>query len=458
MTFPETLRRSVAWCKHFATNHTGEIVWACLFALVFGWPLARMIDPPKPDITLVVLADHKTHAQTISAFEKAAHEVPLNVGTAPVKIEIYQLQDDNVATAERKARELVARNDVVMVIAHLNSEAVEASLPIYFGEANPKVPVITTVASDDELLSECGKGDKPKCVDQSNFVPLLQLSPINTEQAKWAVAYGTEHSKSHTKRRFMIVYDDSTNGSYARDLSHAYKAAVEDYNERFNEHLVPMGPFSVQAIGKNFGTDKIDCILYAGGIGNVKSMLAHVPKSDLPPMVILSDSAVERSISEEEDELGGTLRPINFTYQTDAVDYNQHTNAFSQDSIAIARRLIGDLNERGLSLRYKLKALFGLETGADVRRDLVKVMKLNAQFRTAYEGAQEVGIEGVTHPVYVFEDHKRVNGMFHVWRLDETGQSGPEMKDVDGWHPKRLIITTGTSGQQVAAVSDPSSP
>jgi len=75
----------------------------------------------------------------------------------------------------------------------------------------------------------------------------------------------------------------------------------------------------------------------------------------------------------------------------------------------------------------------------DARRALISVMKQNAAFRTAYEGTTQEGGEGLTHPVYVFEDHKRVNGMFHVLQLEET-VTPTQMLDVDNWHPKRQLF------------------
>ena len=442
MTFAETVRRSSAWVKQIARSHTGEIVWACLFALVFGWPLARLIDPPKPDLKLYVVVGQQNSTETVSAFEKAVHDMSLIVGTAPVEIVIDQLGSDDALAATKKAKEIVARHDVLMVIAHLNSEAVEASLPIYFG-ATPKIPVITTVASDDDLLVNCAGQGKSDCTDESDFVPLLQLSPTNTEQGKWAVAFATEHGK----RNFMVVYDDAgrTNSSYAKDLSKAYQKAVDQFNgEMSGEHAEVVGPFSMDSPPRDqdFEPGKPDCIFYAGGIGNVSRLLARVPPSSLPIMVVLSDSTVQPGMSAKD--LESKIHPIHITYQTDAYDYNHHTNVFSLDSIAIASQLIGDLNKRGLGLTYRLKALFGLQTAADARKALVNVMKENAAFRTSYEGAPEQGIEGLSHPLYDFENHKRVNGIFHVWELrDPVFSKSSEMEDVDNWHPKRRVVTSG---------------
>jgi len=163
-------------------------------------------------------------------------------------------------------------------------------------------------------------------------------------------------------------------------------------------------------------------------------------------MVLLSDSAVQQNIPFHE--FGTEVQPINFTYQADEYDYNHRRNAFSQDSIAIASELISDLNKQ-LNFTYKLKALLGWETAMDTRRALVSVMKQNEDFRTAYDGVEPPG-EPLLHPSYVFENHKRVNGMFHVLQLQQTvGSPATQMADVDNWHPKRAL----PAGEQSAQAS-----
>ncbi|HZD32935.1 MAG TPA: ABC transporter substrate-binding protein [Candidatus Angelobacter sp.] len=423
------------------TEHTGEILWACIFAAALGWPFARLIDPPKPDLKLLVLADDRTPQETIAAFEQARHDLQsqLTIGGAPVEVEIQQLKATE--KIETTAKEITAGNSVIMVIAHAGSEAVESVLPVFFGTAR-KIPVITTVASDDNLLIKCVPGGAIACADSSDFVPLLQLSPTNTEQGRWAIAYATEHHK----RKFMIVYDDDggTNKSYAENLRDAYAKAIDHFNqEGSGPPATIVGPFKIDTsppTERDFTPNNPDCILYAGGAGNVRRLLDRIPRTSRPLMVILSDSTVQRGIT--ASDLADSIYPINFTYQTDAYDYNHRTNPYSSDSLAIAAEVIGDLNRRGLSLKYRLKSLLGLETATDARRELVRVIKENAIFRTSYEGSPQKGVETVLHPVYTFEGYKRTNGIYHVWELARTTseEKNEEMKDVDNWHPKRQVL------------------
>ena len=45
---------------------------------------------------------------------------------------------------------------------------------------------------------------------------------------------------------------------------------------------------------------------------------------------------------------------------------------------------------------------------------------------------------GVT---YVFDNGKRVDGMFHVWQLNTNADKpGSEMEDIDNWHPPKQAV------------------
>jgi hypothetical protein len=147
--------------------------------------------------------------------------------------------------------------------------------------------------------------------------------------------------------------------------------------------------------------------------------------------VILSDSVIEARGSDDKLANFGAVR---FTYQTDAADYNRHTNVYGGDAVAIARQLIDDLNKRGGDLWYRVQSRIHIETAEDARRNLVRIMAENFASRTWYRCGSNTAC--------VFDEnmpHHRVNGIFHVWKL--KGSSGGEMLNVDGWHPPKVATT-----------------
>jgi hypothetical protein len=179
-----------------------------------------------------------------------------------------------------------------------------------------------------------------------------------------------------------------------------------------------------------------DCVLYAGGIDGAGALLKRLKESELPVMVLLSDSSVRPSGDISDEDLSG-FSPVNFTNQIDAGDYNSRTSVFGLDGIAIAARMVTDLRIRGLDRRFRLKSLFGLETAADARRNLLRVMRENAMYHSFYVGASETA-SAVGPTVYAFAGYQRLGGIFHVWeRSKPNPQSASEISDVDGWHPPR---------------------
>jgi len=142
--------------------------------------------------------------------------------------------------------------------------------------------------------------------------------------------------------------------------------------------------------------------------------------------VILSDSVVETRGSNARL---AALTSVRFTYPTDATDYNRHVSAYGKDAVSISKQLMGDLNKRGGDVWFKLRSFIHIETIQGARRNLVRVMMENAETRTWYACESSTAC--------VFDQHRRVSGMFHVWQVNERGEAH-EMLDVDGWHPPRV--------------------
>ncbi len=397
----------------WAGKHKEEITWALVFAILFAWPAARAVDPPKHEpykIPVVISGNTDEDTRNFLAdleikFHPKLGDVPVElVPTFLPRADSPEVDLDNVRNT---AKTLTAAPDTLMVIGHLSSGATEASLPIYLS-ARPQVPYISTTASDDNLLSRCG----PQCSDKG-FIPMLQPSPTNNDQADSAVRFALQNGK----RRFLIVTEDDTgNDIYLSSMIQGYRRAIRGFPGAgvVGTHRIGSPPTKQELDDEN-----PDCALYAGGIGGAQTLLASLVGRNV--LVLLSDAVIETRGS--DDTLTG-LGLVRFTYQNDAAYYKDKTNVYLQDAVGIARQAIEDLNNRGGDSTYVLKSLVHLEGIADARRNLARTIAQSAEWRTWYSCTSE--------PECVFDVRgHRQNGMFHVWELRTSG----EMLDVDGWHP-----------------------
>jgi hypothetical protein len=455
MAFLEAALSLFARLRLWARHHGGEVLWAAVFALAFGLPLAvyfakYFIDLPAYKIYVVAgshyLNKTSPDRDTESQFKSSPELVGLKVDGVPVEIEVVELGDDRPETAEAEARELAGKGDTLLVIGHLDSEPTEKSLPTYF-KARPQVPFIASVQTDDNLLKkallvkDCD-GPNSSCYDGLKSLPYLQLSPANEEQAHWAVQFAAESHRHH----FLIVESgDTSNATYSKSLVDAYKKAIDELILRdpsATRHFLSMSDLWRNKLDEDLFDEDIDCLLYAGGFDDAAPLLKKVAElengrgtvredvvsSGGPVMVILDDSVVEQ-------RLEGTkfaVSRVNITDQADAEDYRNGISVYGLDAIAIASQLVNDLNTRGLDLNYRVKAFFRQQTGADVRRNLVRVMQDNFTYRSAYYGARKSATASNSRTVYAFDRYTRVNGMFHVWE-----RTGLDSADVDRWHPPR---------------------
>jgi len=421
--------RSFSLIKDWTRHHKGEVFWAVIFSVIAGW----LLDSPAPrPYTIYIVADARTDQATMAVFKRLEQDFQsdaLSLGDVPVRVKIEKLDEQRSATV--MANDLVNRPDTLMVIGHMPSALIEDSLLTYF-QANPPVPLLSTTASDEDLLIKC-RQQRAACFQDGWFAPLLQLSPTNKEQGRSAIRFAIQKHR----RRFLIVTEkDFDNDPYTKDLVHAYNDAIEETNNQLGHNgdtLGIVGKYKLDHLPNKTALNRLnpDCILYAGELDTAHDLLNTFPGPE--PMVILSDATLESRLS---DNALGDFNPVSFTYQTDASDYNNHTNVYGRDAYWIARQLIGDLNKRGGDWRYWAKAILHFHSINDARRNLVRIMEENSTSRTWYRGFPDQGDAGTT---YVFSQEKRVDGMFHVWQLDkQAARPGSEMVDVDNWHPPKI--------------------
>lgn len=430
--------------KRWIAEHSREIIWAWIFAILAGYAIAVYLEEPKP-YTVYVVVDKDTNQETLASMFSGRD---LKIGKfrdVPVQLQLETLSDTDKETARKKAEDLVNRSDTLLVIEHGRSQHVESALPVYLS-ARPQVPLITTVASDDDLLKQCTDScydngwfspqRKFPPLDGGLFVPLLQLSPTNHIEGRSAVQFATQYNK----RRFLIVLgSDQRNQSYTDSMKKAYSDAIEE----FKAEVVGIRQMDNLPTKDDLNSLKPDCVLYAGRVGEAQTLFNRLTRIQDPNrelLMIFSDSVVEsrgldRDLAafEADNAASKLVRarvPVLFTYQTDAADYNAHQNAYVTDAFSIATELVSDLDQRGGDFLFWAKALLHLHNAEDARRNLVRIIAQNEALRTWYQSSSGAP--------FVFKGHTQYRGMFHVWRLRHgAADPGSEMDDVDNWHPPR---------------------
>jgi hypothetical protein len=462
-------RQILKLIKHWISAHTGEILWAFVFALLVGYGYTVYTEDPKP-YKIYVVADPDINSETLSKNFQFQEQKPrvAKIGDVDVKVQIEMLADQDMETSRKKAEELLARPDTLLVIEHGRSQHIQNSLRTYMA-GRPQVPVIATVATEDDLLNQCNES----CFDEGwfapvrtgddRFLPLLQLSPTNEVQGRSAVQFASQKNK----HRFLVISsDDPINRSYSENMVKAYSDAIA----ASQAELVGVRKMDNLPNEYYMKTSKPDCVLYVGGLGEAEVLfnrLSGMRLAGVDLMVILSDSVIESRGTDSNlaafvppspanpdlpqqagvpiiqaarvDHMAGGIWaasdqphtiPVEFTYQADASDYNSHTSGYAEDAFSIALQLIQDLNERGGDLRFRIKSFLHMHNVKDARRNLVEIMQQNSMSRTWYRSA--------SGRPYVFKGHKQYGGMFHVWRLKENPeQPGSEMEDIDNWHPPK---------------------
>jgi hypothetical protein len=479
------LRPVVVRFKRWAFEHSGEILWALLFAVLAGYAFALYLEEPKP-YKIYVVVDHDTDRETLRQLQAQDQKDQVaQIGHVKVQVQLEVLPDQKPDTAKDEATKLANLPDTLLVIEHGRSQKVERSLQTYFG-ARPQIPLITTVATDDNLLQFCDSSTSQatvasdqleSCYDGTwfssfspipqRFAPLLQLSPTNDVQGRSAVMFATQSGHRH----FLIVSGkDPEDQSYTEDMERSYSEAIH----AAHAELVGVQPMNPLPTAADLERRKPDCILFAGGVGEAQTLLrilSSIPSREISLTILLSDSVIQSrgkdadlaEFSPREPQTlqsptalarappsgdGLTTRsrtkghqaglpvlqatvPVHFTDQSDAHDYNSHKNQYVDDAFSIALQIISDLNGRGYDIAFRVRSFLHIQTVQDARRNLLRIMRQNFSSRAWYKSAN-----GITP--YVFDGNKPYGGIFHVWQLKpSSSQPGSEMEDVDNWHPPR---------------------
>src|SRR5215469_12159408 len=416
------------------THHKSEVIAALLIGVPVAAYFALVFDRSEPrHYKIYIVAGPRTEKADLDRIAQSSSLQDLKIQDVKVESAVIQMADNNPETAAEKARYIVDQDDALLVIGHMSSQSTERALPIFF-RAKPQIPFIATVQTDENLLRECGRD----CYGKAP-APLLQLSPVNSEQARWAIKFAIEQGAS----KFLIVRDtDPTNQAYIEGLVRAYHDAISGLGDDIGvSEMDATTTDASSAVQSSYGPN---CVLYAGGATQGGVLVNTVQKSGKNLKIILSDAVVTSNI---RTYFGGAVRPVDITNQADATDFNNHLNTYGWDGAAIAKELIGDLQDRGYDWRFHVKGWFYRESATDARRNLVRVMKENIKFRTSYRGAPDTAVSPGSPTIYAFtykpnadrpDDAipfgRRIGGMFHVWEWNPTDNL---MTDIDKWHPQR---------------------
>jgi hypothetical protein len=409
----ELIRANLLKLRQWALRNWKELWWALVFAIVCAFAVEFGKDtwrgPSAYKVYLVGnLADREIQS-VFNSFQRAAEKSQLEINGVPIQFELKNDQGDS-AVAKRIADGLASAPDTLAVIGHVLSQQTKAAIPSYMA-VDPRVPVIATTETDDDLLSLC-----PSC--NQGFVPLIQMAPTNKAQSETAVRYATEHDR----RRFLLVSElNGDNNDYVQNLMKDFREALKSYAYKGAVKVgeVSMGqPLSKESL-HNWNPD---CILYAGEHETAMTLISSL-RSFVPPngiTVILSDSSVDRDLQNRENN---TATQIRYTYSSDAYYFSKDLNVFGQDAFAILRSLISDSDAEQHDLSERIHKMLGMNRVKDARTDIINHMKGNGNHGIAY-----TGISGDTYKFFGY--HREA--LFHVWEV----RNGVVF-DVDGWHPPK---------------------
>jgi hypothetical protein len=405
-----TRRLRTSKLKKWASEHKWEIFWGLLFA----WVMARFVFPPDHKPYWVRVLEYRAiDAATVKQFEALRlewNDNPPRLGDVPVRLELITADD---SALKQQAEKLTHDEDTLLVIGHLPTGLTKQSL-LSFMRASPPIPYIATTASADNLCDNC---------DNSHFLPWLQPSPSNTKEAESMLLFAKQQGKS----RCLIVTDQSPpseeySDELAKDISNLAKSRDVSI---VNTYKMGAGPLPSESDLQQLNPD---CVLYSGNADIALTLWRWLASRN--QWLLLSDGVVET------DKLGelATLPTdsVFFTYATNAADATK--SVYASDAVGIARTLLDDLNRRGGSLSYRLRALIHFEGVQSARYNLNLVVKDNAENRSWY------ACNSSWDHVCTFERNRRKNGLFHVWQQYDTNHAGAlSMKDIDGWHPPEQV-------------------
>jgi len=395
----------------WAFEHKWEIFWGLLFA----WVMARFVFPPPHDPYYIQVIERSKDDPNDDVTVKRLHQLAeqkWTLGDVPIELKIVQLQehtdsDRQKEEAKQVAETLAHAKDTLIVIGDVPTGLTKQSLPIYMG-AKPPVPYLSTTASADGLCQQC---------PATPFRPLLQVSPMNSNEAFSMLLWARQNQKS----RCLVVTDQSPAAvdyatELANDLSNASSDALKDVSV-VHEYRIGNGPPPSE---EEFQAWKADCVLFAGNAGAASTLWNLIRGRNM--LTVFSDGVVNSHGGRGITDLGSSY----FTYAADVADV-QNT-VYVDDAVEIATSLLQDLNRKGGNISYRLRSLLHVENVESARDNLARIMEENSKNRTYYHCSSNP--DGLC----IFSGNQRANGLFHVWQQDG------KMKDVDGWHQPRHSV------------------
>lgn len=419
--------QSVQAIRTWFQQHRKDLWIATLLALV----CALAIEVGKvwfrgPDFYVIYLVGNFDNIQTKSvydSFQTLADHDSLAFEGMPIKA--IQINDEGtLSKAIEYAHDLSGRPETLMIIGSVRSQGTKAALPIYMSTA-PRVPVITTTESDDDLLALCAGCD-------SDYLPILQLSPTNKTQAYSAVRYAEERGR---KRCLIVDEINADNPDYSTNLTADLRDAVQSFAYK-GVMLVGELQMGEPPTTSALESEDPDCVLYAGEPGPAHALLNSLrdflkARERQPTQnnstalssadsitVVLSDASVNPGIASDSINRFAT---VYYTFASDAAYYHSDMNIFARDAFSIVGQLISASTPQGAGFSERARRLLGITRVEDARSDLIRTMERYALLDHVYLGS--------TGEHYQFGGIHRQDAFFHVWQVADG-----TVKDVDGWH------------------------
>lgn len=372
------------------------LIGALIAAMIIGRLTNLVVGPDSYKIYIVGNIDEPGTREMVDAFYQPASLPKLN----RVPVEIVKMDDNgDPDEAERISKDLVARNDTLMVVGHLQSTPTQRAIPAYM-QANPAIPVILTTETNPYLV--------PQPSAERTFYPVFRLTATDLDQAKKAAAFAVGKQAS----KFWVV-EDMGNPVYSSYLAHEFVKQLDQPKSKVllwssNYNIPPA--YAIESLG-------IDWVFFAGEWQNgliLVRQLRAMPKTK-NVNVLLSDWCVDERLLQYGDK---DVEGVYLTHPLPANVYReQQYRSYGTDALSVIRQLLqeGDQKFNQVAtaegrLTYLTHRLLGLRRISDARRVIIHLMQSAVNEKTAFElsGGKKAVFNG---------NSTRADSDFEVWQI-----------------------------------------
>lgn len=330
----------------------------------------------------------------------------VRIDGVPIEIEMRDDEGDP-RLAEAISSEISKSNDALLVVGHFSSTQTKAALPNYLTKANPPIPVVLASETNPYLYGTSGSNS-----GEEYFLPVLRLPPTDDRQA----ADAAEFALSRGAAAFWVI-EDSENPVYSKYLAGEFIRHVQ--NRRGS--VVFWSSNTPPPSWDTFKALKPNCIFFAGTASNALILIRQIrtyanSASVQMPMIVLSDSAVDR------DVLASGGADIDNTYliypwlAKEFANGQDGSKVIGRDARLVVDAILDEAIQKHAQLRkqhnwlgYSLRSLVGIHRCQDARATVDSVIRRSMQERTKYllsSGRQAQFSPQLTNDL----------AAFHIWK------------------------------------------